>query len=619
MSFFLTGRKQAFVVCMRAARLVVFMGAVYLVCASRASLPSAGADQEYPLQIREKLDRMISLDLRNMNVVDVYKFLAVKGDFNISISNTIAGRVTLFLKSVSIKDALDIISISNGLAYRLIGDNIIHVLTAAEYSEMFGKKFNDKKQMKIVYLKYAKPSYVLETLKTVKSDIGQIVIDEDTGSVFMIDTEDILAKMEKAIEQMDHPLETRVYSLRYASADDVAAKLKAKIDNLSVGMVQADTRSNQVIVRAFPDRLREVDQLIESLDERTRAVLIDVRIIKIVLNPQYDYGIDWTKAFSESHSAALRKLAFRGAFPISSTVSTVSTLGTVGNIAWGDIDSSEFAVELKFLEQVSETKVLANPSISVENNKEAKIHIGDKLAYVTTTTIGTGESQRVNEEVVFIDVGVKFSVTPTINADGFISMIIKPEISSQASSLTTPQGASIPLVNTTTVETTVIVEDGNTIIIGGLRQDEVTRSDRGIPVLKDIPLLGSLFSNEAEETTQTEIVILLTPHVVSGDENAADTLVEDKEIKTEKHYDVSAPVATKENVDTAAPALKPQSKADQEFVQPLARGNQADALLVKRVIRPDKEYEAAASTTSMNQADDTGAAQTINPSGNIRE
>ena len=74
---------------------------------------------------------------------------------------------------------------------------------------MFGKKFNDKKEMKIVRLAYAKPSYVLETLKTLKSDFGQIVIDEDTGSVVMIDTVDILEKMSLAIEQMDHPLETR--------------------------------------------------------------------------------------------------------------------------------------------------------------------------------------------------------------------------------------------------------------------------------------------------------------------------------------------------------------------------------------------------------------------------
>ena len=169
-------------------------------------------------------------------------------------------------------------------------------------------------------------------------------------------------------------------------------KLKAKIDNLSVGSVQSDVRSNQLIVRAFPDRLTEVSSLIESLDQKTRAVLIEVRIIKIVINPKFDFGIDWTKAFSDSSNKLLQKLSFRGAFPVASAVSTASSLGTVGKIAFGDVSSNDFAVELKMLEQVSETKVLANPSITVENNKEAKIHVGDKLAYVTTTTIGTARA-----------------------------------------------------------------------------------------------------------------------------------------------------------------------------------------------------------------------------------
>ena len=109
-------------------------------------LGPVSAQQEYPPEIQEKFDRQISLDLRNMNVVDVYKFLAVKGDFNISISNTISGRVTLFLKQVSIKDALDIISIANNLAYRLIGDNIIHVMTARNIQRCLARSLMIRKK-----------------------------------------------------------------------------------------------------------------------------------------------------------------------------------------------------------------------------------------------------------------------------------------------------------------------------------------------------------------------------------------------------------------------------------------------------------------------------------------
>ena len=89
------------------------------------------------------------------------------------------------------------------------------------------------------------------------------------------------------------------------------------------------------------------------------------------------------------------------------------------------------------------------------------------------------------------------------------------------------------------VETTVIVEDGNTIIIGGLRQDEVQVTDKGLPILRDIPFLGKLFSNVSKDTTQTEIVILLTPHVISGDENAIDEKI--KSIKPKKEYQATWP------------------------------------------------------------------------------
>ena len=482
--------------------------------------------------LRKKLEQRISLDLRNMNVVDVYKFLAFKGKFNISISKNVSGRVTLFLKNVSIKDALDIISIANNLGYRLMGDNIIHVMTEEEYLAMYGKRFSDKRIVKIIYLKYAKPAYVLEALKNIKSDIGRVVIDEDTGSVVMIDMKENIERMERAISKMEHPLETRIYDLKYAKAEDVAAKLRQKIENKAVGSVQADVRSNQIIVRAFPERLEEVGELIRALDKKTKAVLIEVRILKVVLNPKLNQGIDWEAIFKD-----LNSLDLVGSFPISSEISTKSALGTVGKIAVGNVDEDNFRMELKMLKQVSETKVLANPRIMVTDREEARIHIGDKLAFVTTTTVGTGEAQRINEEVHFIDVGVKFKVTPIINDDGFISMKIQPEISSKSGELVTPQGAKIPLINTTVVETDVIVKDGNTIVIGGLRQDELIRIKKGIPGLMDIPGLGKIFSNYSKEKVQSEIVIFLTPHIVSGEENIVDREFKRKgKIKPDKTY-----------------------------------------------------------------------------------
>jgi len=495
-----------------------------MVCTiSCCVFPGQVSSEEMPIpfELNEKMGRNISLDLRDMDVVDVYKFLSLRGDFNISISKNLVGRVTLYLKNVSIKDAVDIISISNELAYDIVGENIIHVMTESEYQSMYGKRFNDKRVVKIIRLDYVKPAYALETLKNIKSDIGRVVIDEDTGAVVIIDTPEIVKKMEGTLDKMDQSLDIHVYDLKYADVGEVASKLKEKIDNKAVGSTQADTRSNQLIVRAFPERLKEAEQIIEALDKKTKAVLIEVRIIKIVFKPGFDMGINWEQMFLK-----FRDLAITGSFPISSTITAAGT--GIGTIGIGSFGHSDLATEIKLLKQVSSTKVLANPSLMVVNNKEAKIHIGDKLAYVTTTTIGTGDSQRVNEEIHYIDVGVKFLVTPVINDDGFITMKIKPEISSKSGELTTPQNAKVPLINTTQVETSVLIQNGHTVIIAGLRQDDIAESNNGLPVLMDIPIIGNLFKNTSNARTKTEIAILMTPHIVGGSEN----FVDQEELKT---------------------------------------------------------------------------------------
>lgn len=476
--------------------------------------------------IEEKLDRKISLDLRDINIIDVLKFLALKGDLNIATSKSIEGRVSLLLNSVSIKDALEIILISNGLAYADI-NGIIYVTTESEYQAMYGKKFSDNTKVKIIYLKYARPSYVLTALQNIRSNFGKIVVDEDTGTVVMIDTSEKLAEMEKAVEKMEYKIETRIINLQYAKAQVVAEQLKSRLDEKTVGSIQFDERSNQVIVTALPERLKEIETVIKALDVKTKAVLLEARILQITLKPQFDMGINWEMAFTHSSNKVLRTLDFKGAFPISTDISS-----TLGSIAVGNIDPNQFTIAVKALKQISATKLLANPKIMVVNNQEAKIHIGDTIPYVTTTTLGTGDTATTTETVNFINVGIQLVVTPTINDNGLISIKIKPEISSKTGDYTTPKNAKIPIVNTTLVDTSVLVQDGNTIIIGGLVKNDKLAVRKGIPGLMDVPVLGRFFSNQSDVITNSEIVIFLTPHIVTGESELGEGQHEIKDLKS---------------------------------------------------------------------------------------
>ena len=393
---------------------------------------------------------------------------------------------------------------------------IIYVMSGDEYLSMYGKKFNDNSKVKIVYLKYARPSYVLTALQNIRSNIGKIVVDEDTGTVVMIDTDEKIKEMEKAINDMEYKTETKVITLLYAKAEVVANQLKSKLDAKTVGSIQFDERSNQIIITALPERLVEAEQIIKSLDVKTKAVLLEARILQVTLNPSYDTGINWEIAFKKSQHEALRSLDFASAFPIASTISGATNL-TLGKVAIGNINTDTFALELKALKQVEATKLLANPRIMVVNNQEAKIHIGDTVPYVTTTTTGTGDTATTSETVNWINIGIQLLVTPTINDNGLISIKIKPEISSKVSDYETPKGANRPVVNTTLVETTVIAKDGQTVIIGGLVKNDKSSTHKGIPGLMSIPVLGSFFRNYADTVTNSEIVIFITPRIVTGD------------------------------------------------------------------------------------------------------
>ncbi|MEI6438247.1 MAG: secretin N-terminal domain-containing protein [Candidatus Omnitrophota bacterium] len=490
-----------------------------LICAACAA-PARAEEPKLPKPIlltepKEVIDvrmmRKIALDVRDMNIVDVVKFLAMKGDFNVIISPAVDGRTTVLLDNVAIKDALDIVVVSNKLAYSISND-IVQVMTSVEYEAMFGKQFGDKTVVETLHLQYAKPSYVLAALDNIKSNVGKIVIDEDTGSLVLIDTPESIAKMKKVVLDIEQPLETVVYNLQYAKADVVADKLRMRIDAKSVGSITADERSNQLVVRVFPGRKDEIEKVIRHLDEPTKEVLIEARILQVILKPTYDTGIDWSYVL---HNKTFGDLKADTSMIDTNSSSNLNT--NFGSIGIGKVDINKFVAQLKMMNQVSDTKILSNPKILAINNEEARIHIGDTVPYIISTTVGTANPV-ISEDVRFIDVGLKLNVTPTINDDGMVTLKLAPEISSVVAQVASSKGG-IPQVNKTEIETTVIVEDGTTIVLAGLRKDDKSHVRKSVPILGDMPMLGRLFSSESDGMSSTEIVIFITPHILTGKEN----------------------------------------------------------------------------------------------------
>jgi len=480
------------------------------------------------------MDRLVSLDFRATEATEALKYLATKGDLNIAISKSVSGRVNLYLTDVPIRDVFDLILRSNQLAYEKKG-TVYNVMTEEEYQAFYGKKFSDLRDVKIFRLQYAIPSQAFNLLDTLKSEVGRILIDEDSGTVMVLDTPGTLLEMADALAVLEQGGLTKVVDLKYAKAEDIEERLLDQLEVNKLGFVKADTRTNQVLVKAFPERMRELEAIIHALDRKTREVLIDAKIVKVTYFDRMDSGVNWDSVFSNLNfhgidSVGDFRTAVSGTAP--SEVPAVSRVhipevklnsGLGGSLKLGDLLFGTVARDgyelFRYLETVGRTQVVSNPRLLVTEDQKAKIHVGTREAYVTSTTT-TGQSTETTAEAIeFIDVGILLEVTPRINQDGFVTMSIKPEVSDKVDTLVTKQGTEVPIVGTATAETTVMVQDGMTLVIGGLRKNEKQYTDKGVPYLNQIPILGSIFFKQRDRDDElTEHVVFITPHIVKGDE-----------------------------------------------------------------------------------------------------
>jgi type IV pilus assembly protein PilQ len=439
----------------------------------------------------------ISLDIKGMDVVDILKMLAVKSELNLVIDKDVAGRVTVFLKDVRPREALDVILASSNLVQKKEA-GIARIMTGQDYEKVYGGKFYDVRLTQRVPLKHARPQDLLPVLNQVKSSVGAILADEATASLLLMDTKEKNEEMKKMIDAMDVPLVTVSLKLSYAQAEAVAAALQDVVTK-NIASVKADSRTNQVIVTDTAAKIAKIEEMASRLDERTREVQIDAKIIQVNLSDKASLGIDWEVVLN-------KKLNVRGM--LGQVISTTGNKWTIG--ATAPIESHDYRAVIEALKTSGTTKILSSPRLTVTNNEAAKILVGSKQVYVTTSALQSQTTTETAESVSFVDVGVKLFVTPAISPDGFISMKVRPEVSSVVQNYKTASGNVIPIVETSEAETTVLARDGATIVIGGLMKDEKIKTVHKVPFVGDIPFLGALFRNSVDETKKTELVIFLT-------------------------------------------------------------------------------------------------------------
>ena len=409
---------------------------------------AAGSFAQSPISAQK-----ITLDLKGIDIIDALKIISQRTGMNVVASKSVTGKVTIFLKDVDVWDAFEIILLSNDLAYDQRND-IVNVMTGREYEAMYGERFKDKKELATVKLNYAKAVEVAKALTQVKTSIGRVVVDEGSNSLILMESSVRLAQMKDMIAAMDSPTVTKVFQLDYAKSDKLNPKIQDMITK-GLGSARFDERSNTVVVTDLPEKVADIEKVINAFDEKTRQVLIDAKIVQVELDDKLSMGIDWTTVFKKItvDQTLTANLTTGGTLTIATTMGNGTTLNSI----------------IQVLKTVGNTKIISSPRITALDGQEAKIMVGTKEAYITgTTTTPAAGAVTTAESVNFVDVGVQLYVTPSVNKNGYVSMKIRPVVSSVGSRIKTqasPDG--VPIVKTSEAETSVVVKDGVTIVMGG--------------------------------------------------------------------------------------------------------------------------------------------------------
>ncbi|MCP4649719.1 MAG: type II secretion system protein GspD [PVC group bacterium] len=499
-------------------------------------------------------NELISLDLKGVNIIELFRILSLKTGSTIVPSKGVSGRVTIFLNNIKFEDALDIILVSQNLAMETKGE-IIYVMNAEEYNRLYGRHYIEKRKYKSIKLTSASPTNVFNALSQLKSDIGKIIIDEASGTVLLVDTPDKIELMENALYELESVLETAVFDLNYAKAEDIKAHL-SEVITPGTGKVIVDERSSKVMVYDLPVKMKKIRKLMKDFDAEEKEVLIAAEIVQVNLNDAFKRGVDWEKMFSDR--TGMDGLDLVSKFPVA------PTLSFSGKVSVGTIEESMYNVAMEFIQRFGDVKILSRPRIAVINGEEAKIMVGRRDAYVTQTLSQAEASTVTSESIEFIDVGVKLNVTPTINEKGFVMLKIKPEVSSVAETITTSLGSRIPILETSEAETTVKIKDGTMIMIAGLMKEEKRETREGIPGLHKIPFLGGLFGSRSKAKVKTELIIFITPHIFTG-EFSIDGAEPVKFIPKEMMTDDIKRTIILEEINKITPEKDPVEEVQEEF------------------------------------------------------
>ena len=380
----------------------------------------------------------------------------------------------------------------------------------------------------------------------------QLIANERNNSLVIRGKPRPIAEVLKIVDKLDQPATTtdatQVIPLRHADAVNVANLLNGVLTGIPAAgtgdegapagetTIQADETLNAIVVRADPGTMSEILDLISKLDVRRAQVLIEAAIAEITLDDTLDLGIEAAATDQSGNGVPIISTSLNGAIGAlfgnfvgedGESIDPIAGLATITSptLAAAKIDSDgvSFGAVITALATSSEANLLSTPSILTLDNQEAHILVGREVPFRTGsfTTTGDGTSNPFTT-VQREDVGVQLTVTPHVHDQSAVRLDVAQEITNV---IAAPVGGSAfadVVTSKRTIETTVLADDRQTIVLGGLIQDDISESERRVPYLSAIPILGNLFKSKSDTRSRTNLLVFLRPTIIRSREEARD-------------------------------------------------------------------------------------------------
>lgn len=347
---------------------------------------------------------------------------------------------------------------------------------------------------------------ILQTKGLDKKEDGNIMIIRPAGKIASLADEQLAAK--KAYERTLE-LKTKVYDINFASVADVAGQFNSYKSER--GTISTDTRTNRVIVNDISPALEKMTELLKELDIPEKQVLIEARIVEATSSFTQDLGIQWGIHHRDGSASFLGINSLDSGFggiitnipPTSGFQAATAAGGSMG-LSFGKLTNNvQIDLRISAAAEAGQVKIISTPKVVTLNNKAAKISQGQMIPYSTVSAEGT--------KTEFVEAALTLEVTPHITASNAVSMKIKASNNSAGSAAT----GVAPPINKKEATTELLVQNGETTVIGGIYVDTDSITDSGVPFLMDIPLLGWLFKSNNKKKSKSELLIFITPKIVS--------------------------------------------------------------------------------------------------------